>query len=207
MTCPKASKYLFQRQLNAVKFSVSPDVKYVLLVSDIDEVGARYHVFEVQTRNQFPLSHKDGIQVAPQLQHVIWAPNPQAVTDRRLLRNQLHNKGTQTGPAPARQNEVVHSKRSGAPTEHQLSSSTGSVLTPPSNSSASSPSSPSAQTVDNNVISFSPKGQKYQLTGSSMSSSISQGIAFVHDNDVYYKPKVQSDLVCRITTTGIQLLI
>lgn len=30
----------------------------------------------------------------------------------------------------------------------------------------------------------------------------SQAIAFVYENDLYYKPKVQSDLVCRITTTG-----
>lgn len=29
-----------------------------------------------------------------------------------------------------------------------------------------------------------------------------QAIAFVHENDIYYKPKVQQDLVCRITTTG-----
>lgn len=30
----------------------------------------------------------------------------------------------------------------------------------------------------------------------------SQAIAFVFENDLYYKPKVQNDLVCRITTTG-----
>lgn len=30
----------------------------------------------------------------------------------------------------------------------------------------------------------------------------SQGIAFVQDNDIFYKPKVQSDLICRITTNG-----
>lgn len=29
-----------------------------------------------------------------------------------------------------------------------------------------------------------------------------QGVAFVYNNDVYYKPKVQHDLVCRLTTTG-----
>lgn len=27
-------------------------------------------------------------------------------------------------------------------------------------------------------------------------------IAFVHKNDIYYKPKVEKDLVCRITNTG-----
>lgn len=30
------------------------------------------------------------------------------------------------------------------------------------------------------------------------------GVAFVHGNDIYYKPKVQKDLVCRITKTGNQ---
>lgn len=30
----------------------------------------------------------------------------------------------------------------------------------------------------------------------------SQAIAFVYENDLYYKPKVQNDLVCRITMTG-----
>lgn len=29
-----------------------------------------------------------------------------------------------------------------------------------------------------------------------------QGIAFVHENDVYYKPRVEHDLVCRVTTSG-----
>lgn len=32
--------------------------------------------------------------------------------------------------------------------------------------------------------------------------TISQGIAFVYENDLYYKPKVHTDLLCRITTTG-----
>lgn len=35
----------------------------------------------------------------------------------------------------------------------------------------------------------------------------SQAIAFVYDNDLYYKPKVQHDLVCRITTTGKQGMV
>lgn len=36
----------------------------------------------------------------------------------------------------------------------------------------------------------------------SNSGNPSQAIAFVYENDLYYKPKVQSDLVCRITSTG-----
>ncbi|KAH8298396.1 hypothetical protein KR018_008979 [Drosophila ironensis] len=34
------------------------------------------------------------------------------------------------------------------------------------------------------------------------SYSLNQAIAFVHHNDIYYKPKVQGELVCRITQTG-----
>lgn len=47
--------------------------------------------------------------------------------------------------------------------------------------------------------------QSAQLGGTvgiGMGKTISQAIAFVYDNDLYYKPKVQSDLVCRITNTG-----
>ncbi|XP_049546187.1 uncharacterized protein LOC125957484 isoform X1 [Anopheles darlingi] len=33
-------------------------------------------------------------------------------------------------------------------------------------------------------------------------ASSSQGIAFVHHGDIYYKPRVQYDLICRITTNG-----
>lgn len=32
--------------------------------------------------------------------------------------------------------------------------------------------------------------------------SLNQAIAFVYLNDIYYKPKVQGELVCRITQTG-----
>lgn len=91
----------------------------------------RYFVYEVQTRNIFPLSPKDGARDAPFLQHVLWAPN-----------NQL------TSPAAALKFGTIH------------------------------PSS----TIN--------------------SKSISQAIAFVYENDLYYKPKVQNDLVCRITNTG-----
>lgn len=47
-----------------------------------------------------------------------------------------------------------------------------------------------------------PGGGGGGSSSSSNSRSTSQAIAFVHDNDLYYKPKVQNDLVCRITTTG-----
>lgn len=112
------------RQLNAEKFLISPDLKYVLLLSDCSAAGSRYSVYEVQNQNIFPLSPVDGALVLPMLQHVVWAPN--------------NFKLSQPLPGSATAN-------------HKLSS---------------------------------------------------QAIAFVHENDLYYKPKVQNDLVCRITTTG-----
>ena len=33
-------------------------------------------------------------------------------------------------------------------------------------------------------------------------SKLSQAIAFIHDYDIYYKPKIHSDLVIRVTTNG-----
>lgn len=74
----------------------------------------RYYIYEVQTRNNFPLSAKDNVRDVPKLQHVLWAP------------------------------KIENGNNGGAP----------------------------------------------------------QAIAFVYKNDLYYKPKVQNDLVCRITTTG-----
>lgn len=73
----------------------------------------RHVVFEVPTRNNFPLTSKVGERQVPKLQYVQWAPK-----------------------------------------------------------------------VENSI------------------TNPSQAIAFVYENDLYYKPKVQSDLVCRITTTG-----
>ncbi|KAJ6648221.1 Inactive dipeptidyl peptidase 10 [Pseudolycoriella hygida] len=48
------------------------------------------------------------------------------------------------------------------------------------------------------------KSPSQPLPGSHFSSQKTgaQAIAFVYENDLYYKPKVQNDLVCRITTTG-----
>lgn len=73
----------------------------------------RYNLYEVHTRNIFPLTPKVTERQVPKLQHVVWAPKVETST-----------------------------------------------------------------------------------------SHPSQAIAFVYENDLYYKPKVESDLVCRITTTG-----
>lgn len=83
-------------------------------------------MYEVQTRNTFPLSHLDNAEKAPLLQRVVWAPS-----------TSLPFRWTHPG---------------------------GST----------------------------PAGRS-QL----------QAIAFVHNNDLYYKPRVQHDLVCRITNTGV----
>lgn len=82
---------------------------------------SRYFVYEVPSRNIFPLSPKDGAREAPHLQHVLWAPNT-----------------------------------------------------------------------------FSGKSSN----SLGMTKNFAQAIAFVYENDLYYKPKVQNDLVCRITNTG-----
>uniref|UniRef100_A0A182VVH4 Peptidase S9 prolyl oligopeptidase catalytic domain-containing protein n=1 Tax=Anopheles minimus TaxID=112268 RepID=A0A182VVH4_9DIPT len=39
-------------------------------------------------------------------------------------------------------------------------------------------------------------------SSSSATGTASQGIAYVHQGDIYYKPRVQYDLICRITTSG-----
>lgn len=103
--------FLLQRQLNAVDFKVSSNLRYILLVSDVTSVFkytrlAKYHVVEVSTRIKFPLSYKEDDDQAPLLQYATWSPD-------------------------------------------------------------------------------------------------GIGIAFVYENDVYYKPQINKSLVCRITTDGI----
>ncbi|XP_059485201.1 inactive dipeptidyl peptidase 10-like isoform X3 [Neocloeon triangulifer] len=73
------------RQLNAVNFSVSSDLNYVLLVSDVKKVyrystEARYSIYEVTTENHFPLkSEEDGENEHPHLQQVQWSPRGNAL--------------------------------------------------------------------------------------------------------------------------------
>ncbi|XP_047520693.1 inactive dipeptidyl peptidase 10 isoform X2 [Pieris napi] len=99
------------RELNAVDFKVSADLKFVLLISDVRPGWrharlARYHVYDVITRNRIPVSPIEDDRSAPLLQHAEWAP-------------------------------------------------------------------------------------------------VGSGLVFVHDNDIYYKPKVLKALVCRITSNGV----
>ncbi|XP_041972350.1 inactive dipeptidyl peptidase 10 isoform X2 [Aricia agestis] len=99
------------RELNAVDFKVSADFKFVLLISDVRPGWrharlARYHVYDVITRNKIPISPVEDDRAAPLLQYAEWAP-------------------------------------------------------------------------------------------------VGSGLVFVHDNDIYYKPKVLKTLVCRITSNGV----
>ncbi|KAM3958199.1 LOW QUALITY PROTEIN: inactive dipeptidyl peptidase 10 [Aphomia sociella] len=98
------------RELNAVDFKVSADLKFVLLISDVRPGWrharlARYHVYDVINRNKIPVSPVEDDH-SPLLQYAEWSP-----------------------------------------------------------------------------------------TGA--------GLVFVHDNDIYYKPKMLKTLVCRITKSGI----
>ncbi|XP_045540478.1 inactive dipeptidyl peptidase 10 isoform X1 [Papilio machaon] len=99
------------RELNAVDFKVSADLKFVLLISDVRRGWrharlARYHVYDVITRNKIPISPVEDDRSAPLLQYAEWSP-------------------------------------------------------------------------------------------------VGSSLVFVHDNDIYYKPRILKTLVCRITNTGI----
>lgn len=70
----------------------------------------------------------------------------------------------------------------------------------------------SISTNNNNIPSNSNNRQKKVLPNSKTKvkfekSKLSQAIAFIHDYDIYYKPKIHSDLVIRVTTNGKLLII
>nr|XP_032523806.1 inactive dipeptidyl peptidase 10 isoform X1 [Danaus plexippus plexippus] len=67
------------RELNAVDFKVSSDLKFVLLISDVRPGWrharlARYHVYDVITRNKIPISPIEDDRSAPLLQYAEWSP-------------------------------------------------------------------------------------------------------------------------------------
>uniref|UniRef100_A0A182J433 Peptidase S9 prolyl oligopeptidase catalytic domain-containing protein n=1 Tax=Anopheles atroparvus TaxID=41427 RepID=A0A182J433_ANOAO len=139
------------RQLNVDSYDVSPDRNFVLLYAsngNTQKYNRSYFIYDLSTSNVFSLSVKEGDQLAPQLQLVLWAPTAS--------------------------NGTAGAGDKGGQSIHQ---------SPSSSSSSSSSSSPPSS------------------SGSSSSGS-SQGIAFVHQGDIYYKPRVQYDLICRITTNG-----
>ncbi|XP_016970703.1 inactive dipeptidyl peptidase 10 isoform X1 [Drosophila rhopaloa] len=160
------------RQLNAESFLVAPDQKYVLLQSDSNAEGSRHHVYEVQTANTFPLGPTENIAEAPRLQHVVWAP----VNPPPPLAAPPPSgaNGATTTMAPLPSGSIILNSLAGA------ANGPGSTGSPGSNAANPNPN---------------PNGK---ATG----HTLNQAIAFVHHNDIYYKPKVQGELVCRITQTG-----
>lgn len=68
-----------------------------------------------------------------------------------------------------------------------------------------SPSYENSNIINNNNIKNSPtkvlpnSKSKVKMVEK---SKIAQAVAFIHDFDIYYKPKIHSDLVIRVTTTG-----
>uniref|UniRef100_A0A182MG15 Dipeptidylpeptidase IV N-terminal domain-containing protein n=1 Tax=Anopheles culicifacies TaxID=139723 RepID=A0A182MG15_9DIPT len=58
------------------------------------------------------------------------------------------------------------------------------------------------KTVGKSFHSPSQTSSSSSSGSSTASGTSSQGIAYVHQGDIYYKPRVQYDLICRITTSG-----
>ncbi|KAL7743376.1 hypothetical protein ACLKA6_008353 [Drosophila palustris] len=167
------------RQLNAESFLVAPDQKYVLLQSDSNAEGSRHHVYEVQTANTFPLGPTENIAEAPRLQHVVWAPiNPPPSASNAA------GATTSTTMTPLPSGSIILNSLAGA------AAGGAGKPTPTISGAASGTGNGSGQINGNNGATKSIY-------------SLNQAIAFVHHNDIYYKPKVQGELVCRITQTGM----
>ncbi|XP_062141261.1 inactive dipeptidyl peptidase 10 isoform X1 [Drosophila sulfurigaster albostrigata] len=171
------------RQLNAESFLVAPDQKYVLLQSDSNAEGSRHHVYEVQTANTFPLGPTENIAEAPRLQHVVWAPiNPPPPPPPPPSTAGQAPSTTTMSPLPS--GSIILNSLAGA-------AAGGAGKSPPTTSATASGSEHGSQ-ANAGANGAASKG----------AYSLNQAIAFVHHNDIYYKPKVQGELVCRITQTG-----
>ncbi|KAI5700138.1 hypothetical protein M8J75_014781 [Diaphorina citri] len=71
------------RQLNAVEFSISSDIKYVILATDVKRIytnlrEARYYIFKISSQSRLPIRAEKQQNIndheAPYLQHISWAP-------------------------------------------------------------------------------------------------------------------------------------
>lgn len=133
----------------------------------------RHHVYEVQTANTFPLGPTENIAEAPRLQHVVWAP--------------INPPPPPPPPPPT------------AATQSPLPS--GSIiLNSLAGAAAGGAGKPTATTNGGSANGSGASNGNGQ--GARAAYTLNQAIAFVHHNDIYYKPKVQGELVCRITQTG-----
>ncbi|XP_037937723.1 inactive dipeptidyl peptidase 10-like isoform X1 [Teleopsis dalmanni] len=199
------------RQLNAETFLVSPDQKYVLLQSDSNVEGSRNHVYEVQTANTFPLGPTENSGDAPRLQYVIWAPTSSHIVDAAtvalatskpqstLPSSITAQKFTTTTTATTTETATIKSSLLATDTMPTISSvpatGSGGLL----NSLATVAA---AMTAEHEASKSTPFNFPTQSNANHADDSLNQAIAFVYENDIYYKPKVQGELVCRITTTG-----
>ncbi|KAH8344786.1 hypothetical protein KR067_007387 [Drosophila pandora] len=187
--------YRFQRQLNAESFLVAPDQKYVLLQSDTNAEGSRHHVYEVQTANTFPLGPTENIAEAPRLQHVVWAPAnppPPLAAPPPPPGSVLASPTTTTTStlAPLPSGSIILNSLAGAANGAASGGGNGG-----------GPAGGSGSGVGNGAGGAGGAGGQ-NSNGKTGGYSLNQAIAFVHHNDIYYKPKVQGELVCRITQTG-----
>uniref|UniRef100_A0A1I8PFL3 Venom dipeptidyl peptidase 4 n=1 Tax=Stomoxys calcitrans TaxID=35570 RepID=A0A1I8PFL3_STOCA len=189
------------RQLNAESFLVAPDLKYVLLQSDGSAEGSRHHVYEVQTANTFPLGPTENIAEAPRLQYVLWAPyNPlhPANINGNGANGNGHGLDTNNLPPSSTPSAAAGGASQGAPTP--TTSILLSSLANGANMAANLVKPPppiQLQQQQQQLL------QQQQLTmQNNRALAQNQAIAFVHENDIYYKPKVQGELVCRITNNG-----
>ncbi|KAL0277760.1 UNVERIFIED_CONTAM: hypothetical protein PYX00_004935 [Menopon gallinae] len=86
------------RQINAVDYKVSPDLNYVLLMTDVIKIWmhsfkARYYIYEVATQEHFPLwVTEDGSESEqlPYLESVSWTPTGSGLVF--IYKNNLYYK-------------------------------------------------------------------------------------------------------------------
>lgn len=151
----------FQRQLNAHRFAVSPDLKYVLLAAtDAPPTGGQFASTNSHANSDHDPDDTDGAG------------------------------GTDTHPETARYSVYEVANRNIFPLSHL-----DGALKPPLLQLVRWAPLPPKQPPPL-VVPAGPAGIRSEAVPPP------QGVAFVHANDVYYKPRVQHDLVCRLTTTG-----
>lgn len=157
----------------------------------------RHHVYEVQTANTFPLGPTENIAEPPRLQYVTWAPNvppaPATTTTSATTTTTTTTSTSTTMRAPA--NTTTNAARSGgaAATVTAVNASGGGSILLSSLAGAATGGGMGKPPLSN---------FQYPNGGAVKAFPQNQAIGFVYENDIYYKPKVQGELVCRITTTG-----
>lgn len=134
------------------------------------------------TENRFPLGPTENLEEAPRLQYVLWAPyhNQQVSLNAFNIQQQSSTltatATTMSTPLSTSGSLLLNSLANGA--------SAANLVKPPTPAQVQASASSSTSINMNKAF------------------TQNQAIAFVYENDIYYKPKVQGELVCRITATG-----